>query len=91
MEEKMMVSKNLVLYEEFVRYLIEQPALAEPIPAGATVILLPEDDPELYKANLELIEQIRRDGSLVASVRTSRLAPEVRSHSVQPRREPVSV
>ncbi|PKO20615.1 MAG: hypothetical protein CVU38_19160 [Chloroflexi bacterium HGW-Chloroflexi-1] len=91
MEEKTMVSKNLVLDEEFVRYLVEQPGLVEPIPAGATVIVLPEDDPELHQANLELIEQLRCDGAPVVSIHTSRLAPEVGSRPMQPRLEPVSV
>jgi len=90
MEEKMMMNRNLVLYEEFVKYLIEQPALAESIPNGATLVFLPADEPELYAANLELIEQARHDHAQVAAIRVKELVPPTRSRLIEPRLEPLA-
>lgn len=47
------VEKNLTLSFEFERYLLEHPELLARIPSGAEVVLLPKDDPELYRINLE--------------------------------------
>jgi hypothetical protein len=90
MEEKAMVSKNLVLHEEFAKYLLEQPALADQVPDGATLFFLPEDDPELYAANLELIEQARRECAQIVVVRVKALAPESKSRLVEPSLELVT-
>ena len=51
--QETVVEKNLTLSFEFERYLFEHPELLANIPSGAEVVLLPKDDPELYRINLE--------------------------------------
>jgi hypothetical protein len=45
--------KNITLSFEFERYVLENPEILEQIPQGAEIVLLPKDDPELYRINLE--------------------------------------
>jgi hypothetical protein len=47
------IEKNATLSFEFERYMLEHPAMPEQIPDGAEVVLLPKDDPELYRLNLK--------------------------------------
>ena len=77
------IEKNAALSFEFERYLLEHPTLLERIPHGAEVVLLPKDDPELYRLNLEAAQKADRPGSVVY-VEIKTLAP-VRSRVVQPR------
>ena len=46
------VEKNITLSFEFKRYILEHPEVLEQIPDGAQVVVLPQDDPELYRINL---------------------------------------
>ena len=58
--------KNLDLARDHLLALLDQPPECWP-PDGATVVHLPDDDPELAQANLEMIETMRaRDPEEVA-------------------------
>ena len=46
--------RNITLSFEFAKAIIDDPAILEEIPHGATLVLLPEDDPELSRENLKL-------------------------------------
>ncbi len=87
MREKEMVRKNLVLGMEFDKYLIEHPNLIEKIPQGAHVVLLPEDDSDLYKANMRLARQRLKEGKKVVFVKVGKLAPPRKSRLIRPRIE----
>lgn len=65
--EETIVEKNLTLSFEFERYLLENPEMLAHIPSGAEVVLLPKDDPELYKINLESAQksEVASDNELV--------------------------
>ncbi len=79
--------KNLTLSTEFSLYLLEQPEFADTLPDKAHVVLLPKDDPELCKANLEaasLYDQRDGDGRPLIYVEIERLTP-VRSRLVNPK------
>lgn len=51
--------KNLVLSNEFSRYVLEHPEFGKKIPKNAQVVLLPDDDPELTQVNLRLADKQR--------------------------------
>ncbi len=51
--QETIVEKNLTLSFEFERYLLDHPDMLADIPSGAEIVLLPQDDPELYRINLE--------------------------------------
>jgi hypothetical protein len=51
--ENTTIDKNFILSLEFERYVLEHPEILDKIPDGAELVLLPKDDPELYRMNLE--------------------------------------
>jgi hypothetical protein len=51
--QEAITEKNITLSLEFERYVSEHPEMLEQIPNGAEVVLLPKDDPELYRINLD--------------------------------------
>jgi len=71
---------------EFDRYVLEHPEFAEQIPSNAQVVLLPEDDPELSRRNLEISKAQREPGQPVIYVRIEKLLPPL-SRLVNPRIE----
>ena len=86
MTEDELVGNNLILTTEFDRYLLEHPEFSESIPPNAQIVLLPEDDPELSRRNLELSEAQREPGQPVVYVRIEKLLPPL-SRLVNPRIE----
>lgn len=79
------IEKNQTLSFEFERYLLEHPELLEQLPAGAEIVLLPKDDPELYQINLHAAQNTNRqdDAPPVVYVEIEALAP-ARSRLVNP-------
>ncbi|MBI4691812.1 MAG: hypothetical protein HY754_16345 [Nitrospirae bacterium] len=43
------VRKNLDLHAEWMKYVFENPDVLDRIPKNAVLVLLPEDDEELYR------------------------------------------
>lgn len=80
--QEIIAEKNLTLSFEFERYLLEHPEWLDTIPSGAEVVLLPKDDSELYKINLEAAQQ--HSDSPVIYVEIESLLPS-RSRLVNPR------
>jgi hypothetical protein len=68
------------------QYIHENPELFEEIPDGAQMVLLPQDDPELYRINLDAAQKRHQagDGVLIVYVEIEALAPP-RSRLVNPR------
>ncbi len=77
MTEQEIFAKNLILSTEFDRYILEHPEFAEKIPLNAQVVLLPEDDRELCKINIEIAEQQREEGQQVVYVHIGKVAPQI--------------
>jgi hypothetical protein len=84
--QETIVEKNITLSFEFERYILEHPEVMEQIPDGAQVVLLPQDDPELYRINLNAAHKARQTGETVpiVYVEIEALAPP-RSRLVNPR------
>ena len=76
MKEEEIFSKSLILSTEF----------AEKIPQNAQIVLLPEDDPELLKENIEIAKTQREPGQPVVYVYVEKVAPQI-SRLVNPRLE----
>jgi len=77
------IEKNMTLSFEFERYILENPAILENIPDGAEVVLLPKDDPELYRTNLRA-SQMRVSETPPVTIEIEALAPP-RSRLINPR------
>lgn len=46
--------RNITLSFEFAKSIVDDPAILEEIPDGATLVLLPDDEPDLVRENLRL-------------------------------------
>jgi hypothetical protein len=79
------IAKNQTLSFEFERYLLERPEILEEIPSGAEIVLLPKDDLELYRVNLNAAQKARRQGDAppIIYVEIEALAPP-RSRLINP-------
>lgn len=79
------IEKNQTLSFEFERYLLERPELLEQIPSSAEIVLLPKDDLELYRINLEAAQKASRQENAppVVYIEIEALAPP-RSRLVNP-------
>lgn len=77
--------KNITLSFEFERYIHEHPEVLEQLPDGAEVVLLPKDDPELYRINLTAAQKARqvKGSTPVVYVEIEALTPP-RSRLVNP-------
>jgi len=81
--DETIVEKNMTLSFEFERYIFENPTILENIPDGAEVVLLPKDDPELYRTNLRA-SQKRGSETPIVYIEIEALAPP-RSRLINPR------
>ncbi|ODS32786.1 MAG: hypothetical protein SCARUB_02106 [Candidatus Scalindua rubra] len=77
MTEQEIFTKNLILSTEFDRYILEHPEFAEKIPSDAQVVLLPKDDPELSRVNLDIAERQREKGQQVVYIHIGSIAPQI--------------
>lgn len=59
------IDANLALAERFVAAFLADLSLLDAIPDGATVVFLPDDDPELAELNRSGGEAMREAGHLV--------------------------
>ena len=63
------VRKNLDLLNEFMKYAFDSPHVLDQIPAGAELIILPLDDPEIMQNNRQMAEAHARAGRTVVLVK----------------------
>ena len=84
MTKEKFADKSLSVGGEFDRYVLEHPEVLDQIPNGATIILLPKDDPEFCEENMKLARQITERGETVVYVEVDAIAPQ-RSRLINPR------
>ncbi len=87
--QETIVEKNITLSFEFERYLLEHPEMLEQMPPEAEIVLLPQDDPELYRINLEAARSVQpqKNAPPIIYVEIEALAPS-RSRLVNPHLTP---
>ncbi len=56
------IRKNLDLHAEWMKYVFEQPDVLDRIPKGAVLVILPEDDKDLYDENYKILEKNKKKG-----------------------------
>jgi len=66
------IKKNLDLHAEWMKYVFENPDVLDKIPKGAILVILPEDDKELYEENYRVLEENKKRGvpSFVIKMKT---------------------
>lgn len=71
------VKKNLDLNAEWMKYAFENPDVLDRIPKGATLVILPEDDKELYDENYKTLEAEKKKGITVFVVKMKVPKPQI--------------
>ncbi len=61
--QNVIVEKNITLSFEFERYVLEHPDILTHLPDGAEVVLLPKDDLELYRFNLNAARRAQQESN----------------------------
>ena len=63
------IKGNLDLTNEFMKYAFKNPDILDKIPKGAELVILPENDPRMYKENMKIVEKLHKEGKQVVVVR----------------------
>ena len=69
------VERNIALLGDVMRYLLAEPQLPASLPESFELVILPDDDPELRRYNLELINAYEGAGKPIVFVRTKSEQP----------------
>lgn len=77
MKKDDIVRKNLDLHAEWMKYVFEHPEVLDRIPKGSVLVILPEDDREMYEENQKVIEKNKKQGVPVFAVTMKTPKPEV--------------
>ena len=62
MTKEEVTKKNLDLHAEWMKYAFDNPDVLDRIPKGAVLVILPEDDKDLYDENFRVLEENKRKG-----------------------------
>ncbi|MBI3585399.1 MAG: hypothetical protein HY096_15790 [Nitrospinae bacterium] len=71
------MKKNLDLYAEWMKYIFEYPDVLDRIPKGAVLVILPEDDMELYEENYKILTENKNKGIPVFVVKMKMPKPQI--------------
>lgn len=74
-----LIKKNLDLHSEWMKYTFENPDVLDRIPKGAVLVILPEDDEELYAENYRVLEDNKRKGIPIFAVTMKMPKPQISS------------
>ena len=77
MTNEEMIKKNFDLHSEWMKYAFENPDVLDRIPKGAVLVILPEDDKELYAENYKILDQNKRKGIPVFVVTMKMPKPQI--------------
>ncbi len=72
MTKNEIVSENLDLLNEFMKLAFDNPQILDEIPSDSELIILPENDPELFDANLKIKKSLEKKGQKFVTVRMKR-------------------
>ena len=76
------VKRNLDLHAEWMKYVFEHPDVLDRIPKGAVLVILPEDDKELYEENYKILVENKSKSIPVFAVRMKTPKPQVSNMEV---------
>ncbi len=76
------IKKNLDLHAEWMKYVFDNPDVLDKIPVDAVLLILPEDDRELYDENYRILEENKAKGIPVFVVTMKTPKPQISSIEV---------
>ncbi len=78
MKKDSIVKKNLDLLDEFMKYAFDHPDILDEIPRDATLVLLPERDLSLEKANKKILNRLKAKGEETVAIRIRTSRPKIK-------------
>jgi predicted ATP-grasp superfamily ATP-dependent carboligase len=69
MNKEKIVKKNLDLLDEFMKYAFDHPDIIDEMPRDANLVLLPERDSSLEKANKKILSKLKARGEETVAIR----------------------
>ncbi len=69
------VERNLLLTEEIIKYLLNNPQTFSVLPEKFELVILPENDPEMRLYNLDLLDEYREQGEAVVFAQVTLKSP----------------
>ena len=69
MNKDKIIEKNLDLLDEFMKYAFDHPDILDEIPRDANLVLLPERDSALEKANKKILSRLKARGEETFAIR----------------------
>lgn len=76
------IRKNLDLHAEWMKYVFEHPDVLDRIPKGAILVILPEDDKEIYDENYKVLKENKEKGIPVFVVTMKMPKPQITNMEV---------
>lgn len=77
MTKEEIIKKNLDLHAEWMKYVFDHPEVLDSIPQGSVLVLLPEDDGELYVENNKILEENKKKDIPVFVVKMKTPKPQI--------------
>ena len=59
MNKDEIIRRNLDILNEFMKYAFEFPDTLDKIPEDAELVILPQNDPEMFRENTKLIDKLK--------------------------------
>lgn len=75
MKQDELIRKNMDLLNEFMKYVFDSPDILDQIPEGAELVILPENDAEIYRENIKIANRLRKEGKSFVVVRMKKPEP----------------
>lgn len=72
MRKEKVMEGNMDLLNEFMGYAFDHPDILDQIPKDAALVILPENDPNLYKENLRTVKTLEKEGRKFVIIRMKR-------------------
>ncbi len=69
--------RNLDLHAEWMKYVFEHPEVLDRIPKGAVLVILPEDDKDLYEENYKVLTENKKRGIPVFVITMKTPKPQI--------------
>jgi len=76
------IKRNLDLHAEWMRSIFENPDVLDRIPEGVVLVILPEDDEELYDENYKILMENKSKSIPVFAVKMKIPKPQVSNMEV---------
>jgi len=69
--------RNLDLHAEWMKYTFDNPDVLDKFPKGGVLVILPDDDKEVYAENYRVLEETKRKGIPVLVVTMKTPKPQI--------------